>query len=228
MMDAQRLDPALPQAATPVPEMLRQAAVFASGVLAIGRNDRLRAIVGQAAALLGTPMAAMSIVDGDRQWMPVAIGLPEETPRALSFCAYAILTPDETFCVPDACEDARFAANLLVTHEPGIRFYAGAPIVDADGLPLGAICAIDRHPRAPLSAAERTALQRLAGQAMAEIERSEQRRAFAPEAIERIVDQMREAARRDDEPLLLALDRVVQSLEKELELPMPPQWPTYV
>ena len=214
--------------AAPASETLRQAAVFASGVLAIGRNDALRAIVEQAATLLGTPIAAMSIIDRDRQWCPVSIGLPNETPRELAFCAYAILTPDETFCVPDALADRRFADNPLVTHDPGIRFYAGAPIVDEDGQPLGAICAIDRQPRMPLSAAERTALQALARQAMVEIERSGERRSFAPEAIEHIVDQIRDAARQDDEPLLLALDRVVQSLEREIELPMPPDWPIYV
>jgi GAF domain-containing protein len=209
-------------------ETLRQAAVFASGVLAIGRNDALRAIVEQAATLLDTPIAAMSIIDRDRQWCPVAIGLPRETPRALAFCAYAILSPDRTFCVPDAAADQRFADNPLVTHDPGIRFYAGAPIVDRDGQPLGAICAIDRQPRRPLLPAEQSALQALAAEAMTEIERSEDRRTYAPDAIEHIVDQMRDAARSDDEPLLLALDRVVQSLEREIELPMPPDWPIYV
>lgn len=211
--------------ATSPAESLRQAAVFASGVLAIRDNDGLLAIVARASALLGTPMAAISIVDRDRQWFPVAIGLPEQTPRALSFCAYAMLTPHDTFCVPDASADARFADNDLVTSPPCIRFYAGAPLVDADGMALGALCVIDRQPRVPLSAGESVALTQLAAEAMGEVQGSEQCRRFGAQAIEHIVSQMREAARDDDETLLLSLDRIVQSLERDMELPLPPDWP---
>lgn len=206
-------------------EALRQAAVFASGVLAIRSNDALLAIVARASALLGTPMAAMSIIDRDRQWFPVAIGLPEQTPRSLSFCAYAILTPDDVFCVPDACADPRFVDNDLVTSGPRIRFYAGAPLVDGHGQPLGALCAIDHQPREPLSPQQQAALVALAAEAMAEIGRAEECRGFNAEAIEHVVAQIRAAARADDEPLLLALDRIVQSLEASNELPLPPGWP---
>lgn len=211
--------------AGPRAEVLRQAAVFASGVLAIRANDALLAIVARAAALVDTPMAALSILDRDRQWFPVAIGLPAQTPRSLSFCAHAILTPDKVFCVPDARADARFARNELVTSPPGIRFYAGAPLLDVDGQPLGALCAIDQRPREPLSAEQQRALADLAGEAMAEIRRAEECRVFAPEAIEYIVPQMRDAARVDDEPLLLALDRVVQLLEARQALSVSPGWP---
>ena len=208
----------------PPDEALRQAAVFASGVLAIGDNRALRAIVDEAAALLHAPMAAVSIIDRDRQWFPAAVGLPGGTPRELSFCAYAILNPEEVLCVPDARVDARFAANPLVTHDPGIRFYAGAPLVDADGMALGALCAIDREPRASLTAAELTTLQELASKASQEIARAESCRSFDADAIEHIVAQMRGASKAGDEQLLLSLDRVVQLLEKRLELGLPAEW----
>lgn len=194
-------------------EVLRQAAVFASGVLALRTNQALLATVARAAALVGTPMAAMSIIDGDRDWFPIAIGLPALTARALSFCASAILTPDRIFCVPDARTDMRFAANELVTASPWIRFYAGAPLLDGAGQPLGALCAVDRQPREPLLEHQEGALANLAREAMIEVGWAKECRAFAPEAIEHIVVQMQHAAHADDEPLLLALDRVVQSLE---------------
>src|SRR4051812_989703 len=93
-------------------------------------DPRLCSIVERAAAILHTPMAAISIVDRDRQWFPASVGLnASETSRDFSFCAHAIEHPDETLCVPDALADQRFAENPLVTGEPHIRFYAGVPLV---------------------------------------------------------------------------------------------------
>jgi len=204
-------------------EVLRQASVFASGVLAIRDNDALLAIVAKAAALLGTAMAAVSIVDRDRQWLPIAIGLPGETPRAMSFCAYAILTPDQVFCVPDAHVDPRFSGNPLVIAPPFIRFYAGAPLVDEEGFALGALCAIDRQPRPPLSIAEQRALADLAREAVSEIKRSAVCRGYGGEALDHILAQVRGAVQSDNEPLVLALDRVVQTLERDLDLPAAPE-----
>ena len=205
-------------------EVLRQAAVFASGVLAIRNNERLRAIVEQAAELLKTPIAALTIIDRDRQWCPVAIGVPSELPRQIAFCRYTIRNPDQTLCVLDATADARFADNPLVTQSEGVRFYAGSPLVDPDGLALGAICVLDHQPRESLPEDKRVALEALAREAMAILHDSIERAQFAPEAVDQIVEQIRDAARSDDEPLLLALDRIVQKLETEMALPLPPDW----
>jgi len=116
-----------------------------------------------------TPIALVSFVDKDRQWFKSRIGLDaKETSREVSFCGHAILKP-ETLIVPDTFEDSRFADNPLVRQDPNIRFYAGAPLITADGLLLGTLCVIDRIPRT-LSEEQQLALEALSRQASALIE----------------------------------------------------------
>lgn len=115
-----------------------------------------------AATLCEAPIALVSLVDANRQWFKSHVGLPDvtETPRDQSFCAHAILG-DGVMEVPDAAQDARFKTNPLVTGEPGIRFYAGAPITLPDGSRIGTLCVLDRVSRT-LSARQRQSLQELA------------------------------------------------------------------
>ena len=121
-----------------------------------------------AVRLLGTPISTLTLVDEDRQWFKSAYGLDRrENPRELSFCAHAILS-DEVMVVPDATADRRFATNPLVTGEPNIRFYAGAPLRTPDGLNLGTLCVIDLAPR-QFTAEEKQVLADLAALAMDEL-----------------------------------------------------------
>jgi PAS domain S-box-containing protein len=104
-------------------------------------------IVRAAVDAFGVPIAAVSLVDRNRQWFKARIGLDvSETSRDLSFCAHAI-RGDGVMVVPDATQDARFIDNALVTDDPALRFYASAVIRSEEGAPLGALCVIDKVAR---------------------------------------------------------------------------------
>lgn len=122
-----------------------------------------------AAVICKAPISLVSLVDENRQWFKSRHGLDAtETPREQAFCAHA-LYEDKMLVVEDACSDPRFVDNPLVTGEPGIRFYAGAPlIVDGDHC-LGTLCVIDRQPRS-LSEEQHAALSILRDAVVSQLE----------------------------------------------------------
>jgi len=138
-------------------------------VLDTEHEEAFDRITRLAAGLLDVPIALISLVDGERQWFKSRVGLDAtETPRELAFCAHAI-QGDILFTVKDATDDERFSANPLVTGQPNIRFYAGAPLKSEQGYNLGTLCIIDRVPRV-LDDRQRELLEDLAGLAVRELE----------------------------------------------------------
>ena len=145
----------------PPQESARLAALHEYRLLDTSPEATFDDITQLVARLCDMPIALVSLVDTDRQWFKSRVGLEStQTARETAFCAHTILE-NIPLVVTDATLDARFADNPLVTGDPGIRFYAGAPLVTPSGFALGTLCVIDVKPR-ELSAVQLDALQGLA------------------------------------------------------------------
>ncbi len=157
------------KAPVPANEQERVGALRASGIVDTAPERSYDQLAELAASICGTPIAIVSLIDSDRQWFKSKVGLSvTETSRDIAFCAHAIVHGD-LLVVPDAATDQRFADNPLVTSDPHIRFYAGAPLVTPEGHALGTLCVLDHVPR-QLSEQQLEALRVLSSQAVAQIE----------------------------------------------------------
>lgn len=152
----------------PIKEDQRVALLHAMEVLDTPSSPNFDRICVIAREYFRVPIALVSFVDTNRQWFKARCGLDvTQTPREVAFCSFTILQ-DDLFIVNDTHEDERFRNNALVTGDPHIRFYAGAPITFSSGINLGSVCIIDRVPRR-LDAAQRMVLKHLADIAVSEL-----------------------------------------------------------
>jgi signal transduction histidine kinase len=116
-------------------------------ILDSSRDASFDKIARLASSFCEMPFALISLVDENRQWFKSVVGFDKlvETPRSISFCSFTIQGED-VMEVRDAQLDERFRANPLVTSDPNIRFYAGAPLTSPEGYNLGTLCVIDQRP----------------------------------------------------------------------------------
>lgn len=143
----------------------------AYGILDTPPDPSFDGIVQLAGQMCGTPVALVSLVDADRQWFKARVGFPHcETDLDRSVCRY-VVRDAAPIVIPDLTADPRTRDNPLVTGDPFIRFYAGAPLIATSGHVLGALCVIDQVPRPEgLTDVQMTALTTLARQTVEVIE----------------------------------------------------------
>ena len=144
-------------------EIARLARLHELFILDTAPEPLFDSLVRRASEVCESPIALITLVDADRQWFKADVGLGglRETPREYAFCTHTIQS-DELMEVPDTRDDARFAANPFVRNDPGVRFYAGAPLILPCGERVGSLCVLDTQARR-LTEAQRRELVSLAG-----------------------------------------------------------------
>jgi PAS domain S-box-containing protein len=149
----------------------RRAVLHSYEMLDTGPEPEFDDIVMLARQICDAPMALISLVDADRQWLKAVSGFDIcETSIEHSVCAHALAVP-ETLNIPDLTQDARTKNNPHVSGEPHLRFYAGAPLIAAEGVAIGTVCVVDTVPRpGGLRPDQLAALEALARQVMTQFE----------------------------------------------------------
>jgi diguanylate cyclase (GGDEF)-like protein/PAS domain S-box-containing protein len=126
-------------------------------------------VVALAAHLCEAPISTITLIDEHRQWFKAKVGLVlEQTSRDLAFCSHTVLQ-HEPLIITDARLDPRFADNPLVLHAPHLVFYAGFPLLPADGYAVGTLMVMDKVPRT-LTPDQISTMQVLAHQVVARLE----------------------------------------------------------
>ncbi|MGB5346477.1 MAG: PAS domain S-box protein [Woeseia sp.] len=202
--------------ATTADEAARLAALRRYEILDTPDEAAYDDVAALACSICDTPTALVTLVDEYRQWFKAARGFKQrQTPREIAFCATAIQS-DDVLLVSDASQDARFCDNPLVTGEPHIRFYAGAPLVTPDGFRIGTVCVIDYKPR-QMSPSQLKALQALSKQVVAnmELRRALSEAALARDALANEIEHSKvadEARRQADSFMRSTLDSLIDHI----------------
>jgi PAS domain S-box-containing protein len=151
-------EPLAQKSAPPIPENEpdRLAALYRYKILDTPAEVAFDRITRMAARIFKMPTVLISLVDGTRAWFKSSIGFEaQEVTRDESLCGFAVLT-DEPMIIPDTQLDRRFTCNPFVQADPGLRFYAGAPLINRDGFNLGTLCLLDTQPHEFTSEQEAT------------------------------------------------------------------------
>lgn len=155
--------------AYPTHEEERLADLYDYGILDTPAERIFDEIAELAAAICGTRIGAVTLIDRDRQWFMARHGIElAQTTRDESICGHAILQSD-VFEVPDTREDIRFADNPVLNGNPAIRFYGGSPLSSERGNAIGMLCVMDSRPHR-LSESQKASLRQLADVLMSVLE----------------------------------------------------------
>ena len=166
-------DPTKEEARAAIVERIRRSGLPSEAVLA--------GYCRTAAALFRAPIAFFSLVATRNIFFVSQKGLPTASaPRDPGLCSTTIMQT-APLLIADARAELEDTRNGLVDREPGIRFYAGAPI-RVDGFGVGAIAVADPNPRSA-SPQELSTLEELGRLAGAELE---QNLRSAEDAVERL------------------------------------------
>ena len=104
-------------------------------------------ITNLVANICDVPISLITLLDADRNFLKSHYGIPfNESPRNISFCGHAILENNSIFIVEDATKDQRFYNNPLIK-DHNVKFYAGVPLINPEGFPLGTLCVYDVKPK---------------------------------------------------------------------------------
>ena len=172
----------------PIDEKKRLEALKQYDILDTEPESIFENVVNLATYICNTPVAAISLVDEQRQWFKAVKGVDmKETPRDISFCSHAILQ-DEPLIIRNTLVDERFFDNPLVTGELGVRFYAGVPLVTSEGCNIGTLCVIDTIVR-DIDEHQINAMQTLAQSIMAHLDLS-----LSHKKIKKYMDELQLAA----------------------------------
>lgn len=110
------------------------------------KYSEFKEITELASEICQKPISLITLLDKDTNWIKVSSGVDmKEAPRETSFCQYGV-QQDELLLIPDATKDDRFDGNPLVYEMPGVRFYAGAPLILSNGYRVGTLCLFDLQP----------------------------------------------------------------------------------
>jgi len=154
----------------PPNEVERLEALRRYSILDTAPEETFDRITALAARLFKVPIALISFVDEFRAWFKSSYGFDtQQIPRDATICSFAVLS-DDVLVVPDTRKDSRFACSPFALCEPGIRFYAGAPLITHDGFNLGTLCLVDSKPRSDLTAEQQATLADLAAMVVDELE----------------------------------------------------------
>ncbi|KAF0677472.1 GAF domain-containing protein [Profundibacterium mesophilum] len=138
-------------------------------ILDTGIEAAFDEITAIAATLCGKPIAMITLIDEERQWIKSEVGLGcREMPIGQSVCA-RVMNEREVVVIPDTALDPRTRDNPLRQATPPMAFYAGAPLIAPNGDALGALCLLDEVP-GTLTPVQIETLRVMAKQVMAQLE----------------------------------------------------------